>query len=57
MLLGELKEFKRQTIEKLDSLDKKVEKLWVWRWKIAGMATAASAIIALVVEVLRTYGN
>lgn len=59
VLLGEIREFKRATIERLSSLDAKVESLHAFRAKISGAMVVTSFLITstitMCVEVYRAY--
>lgn len=59
-ILGELKEFKRSSIEKFNTiegrfnaLDEKVDSIVHWRWKITGGLTVIIALVELANVVLR----
>lgn len=47
-ILGELKEFKRSAIDKFDKLERKVDAIAHWRWKVTGALTAAIGAAELV---------
>lgn len=48
MMLGELKEFKRATLEELSVIRKRVEDLNAFKWKATGvMATVVFALEAI----------
>ena len=52
-VLGELKEFKRRTIEELRDLRGEVRQIAHWRWKVTGGLTVVIALSELVNVFLR----
>lgn len=53
LLLGELKQFRSQTVTELKELKRDVKSLMAFRWRLVGAAGAASFLATLVVEFLR----
>lgn len=53
LLLGELKQFKRQTISELKEIKRDVQSLMTFRWKLIGASAVASFLATLVIEFLR----
>jgi hypothetical protein len=45
LILGELREFKRATLERLDKLEKNVDSFKAFRAKIVGAAMAAQVVL------------
>lgn len=53
ILLGELKEFKRQTVFELQEIRKDVKTLMAFKWKVIGTAGAVSLLATLVLDYFR----
>lgn len=53
ILLGELREFKRQTIKELQELKRDVRSLNRFHWKLIGASGAASFFATLLIEVIK----
>lgn len=57
LFLGELREFKRSTIEWQQKVDKKLDSFNAFRMKLIGMATLASftatSVVTVVIELMR----
>lgn len=52
-IIGELKEFKRVTIEEIKALKEDVKALSQWRWRVAGGLTVVIALAELVNVVIK----
>lgn len=51
-VLGRLEEHKEQANRRFDVLEGKVDKLWNWRMKIAGVEAIGAAAISVIVTVI-----
>lgn len=51
--LGGLMEFKGSVSRRLDSIEKKVDNLNVWRWKVAGMTSLLSILGHLLTTLIK----
>lgn len=52
-IIGKLEAHHEHSEKRFDRLEKKVDALWVFRWKIAGLSAGASSVFALLFEWLR----
>lgn len=53
ILLGELKEFKRQTLGEIRELRSDVKTLMSFKWKVIGVSGMLSFLATLAVELIR----
>jgi len=49
--------FIQQTNERLDKIDKHLEDLLAFKWKIVGISLACSAVVSAVIEILFGHGK
>lgn len=52
-ILGELKEFKRATLEELEDIKEKVDALNAFKWKVTGAMVLVVAVIEVLGQVAR----
>jgi hypothetical protein len=57
MMLGELKEFKRATLEELAKIRKQVEELNAFRWKAAGVMASVVFVFEAIGQWIRASGK
>lgn len=53
LILGELREFKRATLERLAVIEKKVDSHYQFRAKLIGAAGGASMLVTALIEFLK----
>lgn len=53
LILGELKEFKRATLERLQSLEKKMDESVKFQWKLTGGVTLAVFLVGVIVRMFK----
>lgn len=51
-VLGRLEEFKQSSEKRFDTIEKKIDHLNEFRWKIAGIMLALSVVLSVAVEII-----
>jgi len=54
ILLGELKQFKEDTVKRLDKIDEKLDSLSSFKWKLTGIAVALFAMLQFISMMFKT---
>lgn len=50
LLLGELKQFKEESLKKFDRIEEKIDRLNEFKWRVAGGAAVLSFLLTALVE-------
>lgn len=53
LLLGQLKEFRNNTMQRLDKIEEKVDRLNSFKWRILGGAAALSTALTLLGQLIK----